>query len=307
MENIKTLGEKITTLLNFMSSYPAKSSLGSVDEFRREIYGLVEFPLEISSSDWKMTLNKPDKELFSLLTKLLENQMNLITVIVKNISLIRLESTRSQIISTLQQNLGKVINVYVNTVINVMTLKPRNRDGLAGHFEKIFTALKQIWNNSIVLLKSYRPESPPDELTGIITAEEPAVVLNAFVEFLNSDKAASVTLEILCRGFSGVPDNYTDTVALWSQVFQALVTEVKSPDLNPGEIIFQCARIILFYRKVLLEPYSVSVKDWDTAASLLNQLSQQIVNLLVARYTDDDYAPKLAELVSTVKEIQKAL
>jgi len=300
---VKVLGDKCMALLNALGSFKPTPALG-LDEFRKELVTRAEVIITLGTTDWKIMLKKADTELISLFTKVLEDHNQIFALVIKNIVLITSETIRTQIISVIQ-NLTKIIPVFVQVSTNVMSVTS-GREAVSANFEKIFTALKQVWTNTIQTLKTFKGGSPPDSLTGIDTSADPTVVLNGLISFLNSEKASSTTVDELCKGFT-VPKDYSEAVALWPQVIRALVTEIKAPEMRAGELMFQSARAVLYYRKVVLEPNSRNVKNWAKAAELLNKFSQEIVNLLVAKFSDQDITQKLATLVGIVKEIQQAL
>jgi len=255
--------------------------------------------------DWVVILKKPDAELFPILVKVLNDHTLIFALIIKNVVAVASDSIRSQLITVLQQNLAKIIAAYVQVATTAMGISS-GREAVSANFVKVFTAFKQVWTNAIQTLKSYKGGSPADSLTGIDTNVDTNTILNGFIAFLKSEKANSASVEILCKGFS-VPKNFEESVALWPQVVRALLVELKNQELNSSELIFQSARAVLFYRKVLLEPNSVSVKDWEKSKTLLNKFSQELVNLLVARFSDQDITQKLTAFAATVKEIQQAL
>eukprot|EP01123_Difflugia_compressa_P006042 TRINITY_DN18183_c0_g1_i1.p1 TRINITY_DN18183_c0_g1~~TRINITY_DN18183_c0_g1_i1.p1 ORF type:complete len:618 (+),score=142.50 TRINITY_DN18183_c0_g1_i1:202-1854(+) len=313
VEHIKALGDKCTTLLNMLQSFKPTAAV-SFEEFRKEFVSRSELIISMENTDWNVWLIKSDAELFVFIQKLVEENTLLLALLLKNLVLITTEHTRTQIITLLQQNIPKILPAFIQVTVSIADVPSNRRSVAAANYQRIYSAFAQIWTNALQLFKTFKVRSTTTSsanasLTGIDTSADTNTILNNFVSFLNSEKATSATPSMLCAGLSSTPTQYSEAVALWPHVVRALVTEIKKSEeeTNMGELLFQSARAVLFLRKVVLEPHGASVKEWDKAVPLLNQFSQELVHLLVAKLTDQDITPKLTTLVGTVKQIQQAL
>eukprot|EP01124_Arcella_intermedia_P025105 TRINITY_DN4418_c0_g1_i6.p1 TRINITY_DN4418_c0_g1~~TRINITY_DN4418_c0_g1_i6.p1 ORF type:complete len:2010 (-),score=752.07 TRINITY_DN4418_c0_g1_i6:85-6114(-) len=262
--DMKALGDKIQALLNALGSYKPTAEL-NVNDFKTTLTTQIQQLLSlIENQDWAVILKKPTAELNTYLMKVLEYHRDIIVLLIKNLCLVTNEQVKGQIITVLQQNIPKIMPAYIQNFTTVMKLDS-NRELAAPNFVKLAAAFTQIWSNTLQTFKQFKGGFPPDPLTKIPTDKDPNTILNAFISFLNSPAATSSDPSLLTLHLTPAttPTTYAAATAHWPTIVRSLVTAIKNPSFDPSDVLYQSARIILYYRRLILEAFQRDIKDWN--------------------------------------------